>query len=57
MSHKYAQSLYLYHAPGWTLPNPAGRLPRNSYDEEALQIVSWALGHNRMDVVKRHYLR
>ncbi len=54
---QYAQALYLQYAPGWTLPSPEGRLRPGSYDPEAVRRVSWALGHNRMDVVLRHYLR
>jgi integrase len=45
------------YAPGWTLPSPEGRMRPGSYDPEAVRRVSWALGHNRMDVVLRHYLR
>jgi hypothetical protein len=54
---QYAQALYLQYAPGWSLPSPEGRLRPGSYDPEAVRRVSWALGHNRMDVVLRHYLR
>ena len=54
---EYAQQLYLVYAPGWTLPSPVGRLRREAYDLAAVQQVSWALGHNRIDVVLRHYLR
>ena len=54
---QYAQALYLQYAPGWTLPSPEGRLRPGSYDPEAVRRVSRALGHNRMDVVLRHYLR
>jgi hypothetical protein len=54
---EYAQALYLSHAPGWDLPSPAGRLRHDDYDLSAVQRVSWALGHNRLDVVLRHYLR
>lgn len=53
----YAQALYLQYAPGWTLPSPTGRLRPHSYHPEAVQRVSRALGHNRQDVVLRHYLR
>lgn len=53
----YAQSLYLSFAPGWTLPQQEGRLRPNEYHAEAVMAVSKALGHNRMDVVIRHYIR
>ena len=53
----YAQALYLSYAPGMTLPQSEGRLKPNEYDVEAVQAVSLALGHNRMDVVLRHYIR
>ena len=52
-----AQQRYLQHAPGQTLPRVGGRLRRDEYDPAATQEVSWALGHNRLDVVLRHYLR
>jgi integrase len=54
---EYAQSLYLHYAPGRDLPPTTGRLKRSDYDYDAVQRVSWALGHNRLDVVLRHYLR
>jgi integrase len=54
---EYAQALYLVHAPGRSLPSPKGLLRREDYDLSAAQRVSWALGHNRLDVVLRHYLR
>ncbi len=54
---EYAQALYLSYAPGWALPPPAGRLKPSDYNEEAVQAVSRALGHNRKYVVLRHYLR
>lgn len=53
----YAQALYLHHAPGRALPPTSGRLRRSDYDKAAVQRVSWALGHNRLDVVLRHYIR
>ena len=52
-----AQQRYLKHAPGQALPPVEGRLRRDEYDPTAAQQVSWALGHNRLDVVLRHYLR
>jgi integrase len=52
-----AQQRYLQHAPGQALPPVDGRLRRDDYDPAATQQVSWALGHNRLDVVLRHYLR
>lgn len=54
---EYAQALYLYYAPGRQLPPATGRLHPQDYDRTAAQRVSWALGHNRIDVVARHYLR
>lgn len=53
----YAQALYLHYAPGRELPPPTGRLKRGSYDRDAVSRVSQALGHNRLDVVLRHYIR
>ena len=32
-------------------------LRHEDYELSAVQRVSWALGHNRLDVVLRHYLR
>jgi len=54
---EYAQALYLYYAPGRGLPPAQGRLKPRDYDRDAAQRVSWALGHNRIDVVIRHYIR
>ncbi len=54
---EYAQALYLHYAPGRDLLSATGRLKRSDYDYDAVQRVSWALGHNRLDVVLRHYLR
>jgi integrase len=54
---EYAQALYLHYAPGRSLPPATGRLKRSDYDRDAAQRVSWALGHNRIDVVLRHYIR
>ncbi|MBO0795978.1 MAG: site-specific integrase, partial [Ktedonobacteraceae bacterium] len=53
----YAQALYQQHAPGRTLPPATGRLQRGDYDRDAAERVTWALGHRRIDVVLRHYLR
>ena len=53
----YAQALYLHYAPGRSLPPATGRLKPSDYDRSAAQRVSWALGHQRIDVVLRHYLR
>lgn len=52
----YAQALYLRYAPGWALPPATGKLRPGDYHHEAAQRVTWALGHNRIDVVLRHYL-
>ncbi len=54
---EYAQALYLFHANKTALPPATGRLRPADYDLTAVQRVSWALGHNRLDVVLRHYLR
>lgn len=54
---EYAQALYLHYAPGQSLPPATGRLKRSEYDRGAAQRVSRALGHNRVDVVLRHYIR
>jgi Phage integrase, N-terminal SAM-like domain len=54
---EYAQSLYLQYAPGRSLPPVTGRLKRKDYDWEAAKLVSYALGHQRVDVATRHYLR
>ncbi len=53
----YAQALYLSYAPGRTLPPAQGRLKRSDYDRDAAEQVSHALGHRRVDVATRHYLR
>jgi integrase len=52
-----AQRRYLQHAPEQALPPVEGRLRRDDYDPAAAQQVSWALGHNRLGVVLRHFLR
>jgi hypothetical protein len=52
---EYAQALYLSLAD-CNLPSPGRRLRQSDYDLSAVQRVSWALGHNRLDVVLRHYL-
>lgn len=53
----YAQALYLYYAPGRTLPPPHGRLKPSDYDEAAARLTSEALGHSRPSVALIHYLR
>lgn len=52
---QYAQALYQFYAD-CELPLPGARLRQSDYDLAAVQRVSWALGHNRLDVVLRHYL-
>lgn len=52
----YAQALYAS-MTSKPLPPATGRLPVGSYDREAVENVSWCLGHRRTDVVLRHYLR
>jgi integrase len=54
---EYAQALYQHYAFGRELPPAMGRLKPSDYDRYAALRVSWALGHNRVDVVLRHYLR
>jgi len=54
---EYAQALYQSLAPGWNLPPTQRRLKPSDYQPEAVMQVSQALGHNRKDVVLRHYLR
>lgn len=54
---EFAQALYLHYAPGQNLPPAEGRLKRKDYDRAAAERVTWALGHNRIDVVLRHYIR
>lgn len=54
---EFAQAMYLYHASGRLLPPSIGRLKPDDYDRDAAQLVSEALGHNRIDVVLRHYIR
>lgn len=56
LRREYAQAYYR-HLSGRELPSPIGRLKRSDYDETAVKRVSLALGHNRTDVVLRHYLR
>jgi integrase len=53
---EYAQSYY-QQLSGRELPPSVGRLKRSDYDEAAVLQVSKALGHNRKDVILRHYLR
>lgn len=53
----YAQALYLQYASGRELPPVTGRIRPANYDHAAVERVSWALGHRRLDVVLRHYLR
>ncbi|BCL80974.1 tyrosine-type recombinase/integrase [Ktedonobacteria bacterium brp13] len=54
---EYAQSLYLWLAPGRTLPSSTGRLKPGDYNRQAALFVSEQLGHHRLDVMLRHYLR
>jgi integrase len=54
---EFAQALYQHYAGGRDLPPPSGRLKRQDYDRAAAERVTWALGHNRIDVVLRHYIR
>jgi integrase len=53
---QYAQALYCAYARR-DLPPTDRRLRPADYDTAAVLVVSQALGHNRLDVVLRHYLR
>jgi hypothetical protein len=53
---EFAQALYQHYANGQDLPPPDGRLRPKDYDRDAAERVTWALGHNRIDVVLRHYI-
>jgi integrase len=53
----FAQELYLYHAPDRELLPATGRLKSSDYDRQAAQAVTWALGHQKIDVILRHYIR
>ncbi len=59
LRREFAQRCYLAHADSdhQYLPPAEGRLRPGSYDREAAAYVSRQLGHNRVDVVLRHYLR
>ncbi len=52
----YAQALYCEDGAR-LLPPREGRLPHESIDQDRALYVSRALGHERIDVVVRHYLR
>ncbi len=56
LRREYAQAYYCL-LSGRELPPATGRLKRLDYDEGAVLRVSYALGHNRKDVILRHYLR
>jgi integrase len=53
----YAQALYLCYATIPHLPPADRRLRPTDYDRAAVQRVSWALGHNRLNVALTSYLR
>jgi len=53
----YAQALYQQVSGERALPPTTGVLRPGDYDANAVRVVSRALGHNRLDVVLRHYLR
>jgi integrase len=57
LRREYAQALYQQYAPGRELPPATGKLDAADYDKAAALRVSEALGHRRLDVVLRHYLR
>jgi integrase len=56
LRREYAQAFYRL-LSGRELPPPSGRLSPDEYDEQAVLEVSGYLGHNRKDVILRHYLR
>ncbi|MBX5459164.1 MAG: tyrosine-type recombinase/integrase [Thermogemmatispora sp.] len=56
LRREYAQALYRL-LSGGALPPATGRLRPADYDRVAVEQVAVALGHNRVDVVLRHYLR
>jgi integrase len=56
LRREFAQQLYM-ELSGRPLPPAHGRLRPADYDLAAVEIVSKQLGHNRADVVLRHYLR
>ncbi len=56
LRREFAQGLY-QELSGRPLPPAEGRLRPTDYDRAAVEIVSKQLGHNRVDVVLRHYLR
>jgi integrase len=56
LRREFAQGLY-QELSGRPLPPAHGRLKPSDYDLAAAQLVSMQLGHNRVDVVLRHYLR
>jgi integrase len=53
---QYACALYEYYA-GHPIPIREGGLRITDLDREAVLKVSWALGHNRIEVVVTHYLQ
>ncbi len=53
---RYAQDLYTENGAR-ALPSPAGRLRPGSVDTARALVVARALGHGRIDIVLRHYLR
>ena len=56
LRREYAQAFYRL-LSGRELPPPSGRLSPSEYDEQAVLEISSYLGHNRKDVILRHYLR
>lgn len=54
---EYVQALYLHLAPEYILPPSHRRLKPGDYDRAAALMVSEQLGHHRIDVMLRHYLR
>jgi integrase len=53
---QFAQELY-EHLSGRSLPPPDGRIQPGDVDKEVVLYVSRCLGHNRIDVIFKYYIR
>jgi integrase len=56
LRRKYAAALYS-EGGRYPLPPSEGRLPAGSIDARQARRVAEALGHSRIDIISRHYLR
>jgi hypothetical protein len=56
LRRKYAVALYTQ-GGRYPLPPAEGRLPAGSVDRERALRTAEALGHSRIDIILRHYLR